>query len=288
MSGLRDVFDPRATAEAGGAIRLRSPLATAEAIVADLRVLRRLLTAAHVPMVPLITTISDFHELSDLPFRIAERDTLVIRSARGGDRGTLPVARVERGFVGPNGRHMSPVALHRYVAHILEGAFVDGENDGAVIEEPIRAASLFQHVGAAGALRVRVGSRNGAVVAAELHPLDAATVPDAPPAPGVVVLGLDPEHGEVQRFWHRAAIGSAHPPTVSALLGATVRGWSVICAAASRAAKAVGLPELAIDIVVDPSRGPLVVAVAAVPEMTLPVTALAARARTHTMSSRIA
>lgn len=288
MSGLRDVFEPMAVAGVGGTARLRTPLATTEAIVADLRVLRRLLTAAHVPMVPLVTTISDFHELSDLPFRIAERETFVIRSARGGDRGTLPVARVAGGFIGPNGRPMSPVALHRYVAHILEGAFVDGENDGAVIEEPIRAASLFQHVGAAGALRVRVGTRGGVPVTAELHPLDAAAASEAPPAAGAVVLGLDSETGEVQRFWHRASVGAAHPPTIGALLGRSVRGWSVICSAVSRAAKAVGLPELAIDLVVDPSRGPLVVAVAAVPAMALPVTALHPRPRTDAMSSRLA
>ncbi|MEZ4269233.1 MAG: sugar-transfer associated ATP-grasp domain-containing protein [Myxococcota bacterium] len=288
MSRLRDDYDPRAPRGTGGIMRPRAPLATVEAIVADLRVLRRILTAANVPMVPLVTTISDFHELGDLPFRLAERATFVVRSARGGDRGTLPVARVERGFIGPNGRHMSPAALNRYVAHILEGAFVDGQSDGAVIEEPIRAASLFQHIGAAGALRIRVGTRHGQAVAAELHPLDTVTAPDSAPAPGVVVLGLEPEHGVVERFWHRAAIGAAHPPIVSALLGNSVRGWSVICAAAARAAKAIGLPELAIDLVVDPSRGPLVVAVAAVPEMTLPAVAPRASVHPHSMSTRLA
>lgn len=283
MSRPRDVLDPRAVAGVGGTLRLRAP---AEAVVADLRVLRRLFTAAQVPMVPLITTISDFRELSDLPSRIAERTTFVVRSARGGDRGILPVARVAGGLIGPGGRPLSPAALHRYVAHILEGAFVDGENDGAIIEEPIRAASLFQHMGAAGALRVRVGTRDAVAVTAELHPLDAATAPDAAPAAGVVVLGLDPELGEVERFWHRALIGTAHPPAIRALLGARVRGWAAICAVASRAARAVGLPELAIDLVVDPSRGPLVVAVAAVPELRLPVTAWCAHARTGAMSSR--
>jgi hypothetical protein len=286
MSQLRDVFDPRASAPHGATSRLRAPLATSDAIVADLRVLRRLLTSANVPMVPLVTTISSFHELGDLPFRIVDRPAFIIRSARGGDRGTLPVARTERGFLGANGRVMTPAALHRYVAQVLEGAFVDGQPDAAVIEEPVRAASLFQQIGAAGALRIRIGSRDAVPVTAELHPLDASTGPDAQLGAGAFVLGLDVEQGAVERFWHRGVIGGTHPPAVGALLGCTVRGWSVIRAAAANAATAIGLPELAIDLILDPARGPLVVAVAAVPEKTLPATAIRARIRNNTVSAK--
>ncbi|MCB9727434.1 MAG: hypothetical protein H6746_03005 [Deltaproteobacteria bacterium] len=241
------------------------PADPGHAIVADLRVLRRALDAAGVPMVPLITTIGDYHELGDLPVRVADRDAFVIRSARGGDRGTLPVARVARGFVGGPGRFFTQGDLCRYVGHILEGAFVDGAHDAAVIEESVRASSLFPALGAAGAWRVSIGTRGGVPTSAELHGLDGPVSRGSAP-PGAIILGLDAERGVVERFWHRAPIGTPYPETAAGLLGKRARAWPSIHEVACRAAATIDLDELAIELIVDPARGPLVTSATAVQE----------------------
>ena len=82
---------------------------------------------------------------------------------------------------------------------------------------------------------------------------------------GGLGLAVDLESGTVSRAFHEGASIEVHPDTGEALVGLQLPHWSEVLDVAERAAGAVPLGYLGVDIAVDVDAGPLVIEINARP-----------------------
>ncbi len=228
---------------------------------------KEVLSAAGVPVAPTLATFSSFHELKHLDERLGPLDEFVVKPARGhGGMGILVIAGRDGDRVRTaGGRLLGPDELRRHIADIVFGVYTFDRADVAIVEPRLVPAPFFAALYPDGLSDVRVITVDGHPAAAMIRVPTRASDGRANLHQGALGVAVDLDTGRIPRAWHRGAPCDTHPDTGAPLVGQVVPHWPDILTISRRAAAAVPLGYLGIDLIVDATRGPMLLEINARP-----------------------
>jgi alpha-L-glutamate ligase-like protein len=222
------------------------------------------LAAAGVPTPATLGSCAAPWELRALPALAARADGFVAKPARGaGGGGVLVVARVEgERLWKPSGAALGWRDVVAHAADVLAGVYsLAGREDVLLVERRVVSDAAMAVLAWGGVPDVRVVVLRGVPLAAMLRLPTRRSDGRANIHLGGLGVGVDLADG---RTTHAVAQGrpvAAHPDTGAPLAGAVVPAWDDVLALSVRAADAVGLGFLGVDVVIDAALGPQVLEV---------------------------
>jgi alpha-L-glutamate ligase-like protein len=186
----------------------------------------------------------------------------VVKPANGsGGGGILVVGGWEaerQGWRLAGGAPLSPVTLGRHLADIVFGVHSNQLEDRAFVERRIVPHALFSSLWADGLCDLRVITLGGAPVMSMIRVPTAESGGRANLHQGGLGIAVDLATGRTFRALHRGRAIERHPESGAPLLGLALPSWPEVLEVSRRAARAVPLGYLGVDVVVDRDRGPLV------------------------------
>lgn len=237
--------------------------------IADDKLLaKRLLVPAGVPMPETLGVCEGLFDVPRAVEALRDREHFVIKPACGaGGDGILVVgARTgEDRWRDAAGREIGVADLRRHFANIVFGAYSKELEDRAFVERRIEPHALFRALWADGLCDVRVITLRAEPVLAMVRVPTRESAGRANLHQGGLGLAVDLDSGRTVRALHRRALVEAHPETGSPLLGLEIPQWGLVLEVARRAAEAVPLGYLGVDLVLDRDCGPLVLEINARP-----------------------
>ncbi len=197
-------------------------------------------------------TIAVCAGLGDIPATLDElgrQSSFVVKPSNGsGGDGVLVVS--------GSGR-VSTERLRRHLAQVVFGAYSRSLTDRALVEEMLVVHPTLSALGGEGVSDLRVITLRGRALLAMLRIPTARSGGRANLHQGAVAVGVDLETGRTTRgLWRRQPI-DAHPDSGERLAGMELPYWREVRETVRRAAHAVPLGYIGIDIVLD-ERGPIV------------------------------
>ncbi len=156
------------------------------------------------------------------------------------------------------GGAVTPLGLSRHLADVVFGVHSSRLEDRAFVEERVEPHRVFAALWADGLCDVRVIVLRGRPVMSMIRVPTAESGGRANLHQGGLGIAVDLERGRTFRALHRGRPVERHPESGAPLLGLEVPSWPGVVDVARRAALAVPLGYLGVDVVVDRERGPLV------------------------------
>ncbi len=155
--------------------------------------------------------------------------------------------------------------LRHRLGEIVFGAFSGDLEDRAFVEERVFPHKVFADLWSGGLCDVRIITLETVPVFAMVRVPTFESDGKANLHQGGLGLALDIDTGVTLRGYHRGRAVTHHPESGSVLVGVQMPDWPAILDTAQRAARAVRLGYLGVDVVVDAERGPMVLEVNARP-----------------------
>lgn len=205
---------------------------------------------------------------------LARLNEFVIKPNRGSSgRGVMVIiARDRDRFLRHNGQRLHFDDLRRHVTDILSGMYsLGGRPDQALIQHRVRLHPHFAPISFRGVPDVRVIVYRGAPAMAMLRLPTSRSNGRANLHQGGVGVGLDLETGMTVRAVLGTESIESHPDTNENLLGRRLPCWGEILNISRRAASAVGLGYLGVDIVIDAELGPMLLEANARPGLAIQI-----------------
>jgi alpha-L-glutamate ligase-like protein len=230
------------------------------------------LAAAGVPVPATLDVCDAQWRVAALVRRLADHGDFVLKPAHGsgGSGIVVIVGREGDRFVKPSGRTLGARDLEAHACDVIAGAFAPtGREDALLVEERIEAEPTLAALAYRGVPDVRVLVFRGVPVQAMVRVPTRRSDGRANLHLGGIAVGVDLATGCTTGAWAgRRPIG-AHPDLGRSFAGVEVPGWLDVLAIAVRAADAVGLGFVGVDVVLDARRGPLVLELNARPGLTI-------------------
>jgi len=197
------------------------------------------------------------------------RSRFVVKPANGaGGGGILVVGEwdPERGaWRKAGGAELSPLRLARHLGDIVFGAHSNQLEDRGFVEERVEPHSIFDALWSDGLCDVRVIVLRDRPLMAMIRVPTAESGGRANLHQGGLGIAVDLESGRTSRAVRHGAPVDRHPENGAPLLGLALPFWRETLDVARRAALAVPLGYLGVDVVVDRTKGPLVLEINARP-----------------------
>jgi alpha-L-glutamate ligase-like protein len=238
-----------------------------------------------------IGTLRSQLELGQLRAWLVENDELVLKPARGwGGRGILVLARVGENFATPGGTVLSIGDIEDHARETLAGNFsLDEADDALLVEERIHPHEFLEELSPDGLSDLRIVLEKGLPLQAMLRVPTKESDGKANLHGGGLGLGIDIDTGNVTHAIQRDAPVHRHPDTGTQLVGVKVPLWPQCLELARHAAEIYSeLDYIGVDIVLDASRGPLVLEVNARPGLAIQLANAAAQPVAPTASTPLA
>ncbi len=244
------------------------------ALVDDKRATKVVLARHGLPAPVLRATCETQAEVRRLGATLAEWSDFVLKPARGaGGAGIVViVGRADDAFVKASGAHLQRRDLEAHVCDILSGTFSHrGATDVALVEDRILPEPTLARLAHRGVPDVRVLVFRGVPVQAMLRLPTRRSDGRANLHLGGVGVGLELATGRSTTGVCGRHLIDVHPDLGIPLAGFAVPAWPQVLALAARAADAVGLGFVGVDIVHDARHGPLVLELNARPGLAIQV-----------------
>ncbi len=200
------------------------------------------------------------------------RESFVIKPTRGsGGKGVLVIdGRKDGLFLKPSGTTMTGDELRHYVSNILAGLFsLGGQRDCALVEYRVRPAKVLTDISYQGAPDIRLVMLHGYPVMAMLRAATKESDGRANLHQGALGIGIDLATGRTIRAVHYGKPIARHPDMDVDLVGIQIPGWDKILDIAVTCQEMTGLGYLGVDLMIDESRGPLMIEVNARPGLAI-------------------
>ncbi len=196
----------------------------------------------------------------------------VIKPAQGsGGKGILVVTSHKEGcYTKPSGAVVSRQDVERHITNTLAGLFsLGGKNDVAVVENLIEFDESFADFSYEGVPDIRVIVFHGYPVMAMMRCSTASSDGKANLHQGAVGVGLDIATGRAVRAVQFDHPITQHPDTLCPLDQLEIPDWEQLLVLAASAWEMTGLGYIGTDMVIDKSRGPMVLELNARPGLAI-------------------
>jgi alpha-L-glutamate ligase-like protein len=211
-------------------------------------------------------------QIAALRARLAARREFVLKPARGAGGGGIMVIvdRVDDAFVKASGVHVAWPDMAAHIADILAGVFsLSSREDSLLVEERVVPEPVTAGLVVGGVADLRVLVLRGVPVLAMLRLPTRRSDGRANLHVGGVGVGVDLDTGRTTWGISGRVEVETHPDLGIALAGVQLPDWDHALELATRAADAVGLGFLGVDVVFDAPRGPLVLELNARPGLAI-------------------
>lgn len=222
---------------------------------------KELMERVGVPVPETFAVFASMLDARNAARRLDARDEFVLKPAQGsGGSGILVITgRAERGWRDAAGCVHEPGRINRHVADIIFGNFAHGLSDRGFAEERIEQADLLGGGPFPGLPDLRVITHHGRPVMAMLRLPTEDSGGRANLHQGAIGVGVDLIRGVTLHATQAGRAVTRHPDTGVELVGRVIPDWPEIFLTARRAALALPLGYLGLDLCVDARRGPLVI-----------------------------
>ncbi len=229
---------------------------------------KEVLVGAGVPVAETLAVCDGPYAIAAALRKLEHEQNFVLKPACGGmGRGILVVGeRLSAGcFRLVGGGQVSLAELGRHMADTIFGAFSERLEDRVFVERRIEAHRTLSVLWPDGLCDFRILVLRGRPLLSMLRVPTSGSGGRANLHCGGVGLAVDLERGVTTRAVINGEAVAVHPDSNAALLGIEIPHWRELMDVALRAARAVPLGYLGVDIVIDERRGPLVLEVNARP-----------------------
>ncbi|HYV38732.1 MAG TPA: alpha-L-glutamate ligase-like protein [Gemmataceae bacterium] len=243
-------------------------------IVDDKLRMRDLCQRIGVPTPTVYTAIRSYAQLRNLRALLCEREDFVIKPNRGSaGRGILVV--VDRDgdqFLRHNGERLGFEHLRQHLSDILSGMYsLGGRPDEAIIQQRVRLHPTFEPITYKGIPDIRVIVYRNVPAMAMLRLPTKASNGRANLHQGGIGTGVDLATG----LTHHAVLCNRacelHPDTGVPVVGMRVPYWKQVLEMSRRAAEAIRLGYVGIDMIVDADEGPMLLEANARPGLAIQI-----------------
>lgn len=228
--------------------------------LADDKVLAKsTLAGAGVPVPETMAVLSNLIEVSRAASLLREASEFVVKPARGRQgSGILVVDRHEAGwFHTAGGAQLSWDEVRRSMGDILFGVHSLGQSDRVLVERRIRAHRALGALGESGLPDIRIILLRSVPVMAMMRVPTPASGGRANLHQGAIGIGLRMADGLALNATSRRG-SPEHSGTGAPVRGFHMPMWKSVIDVAERAARAVPLQYLGVDVVLDDALGPVV------------------------------
>lgn len=216
--------------------------------------------------------IGNPHDANRVEKFLKGNDAFVIKPTRGsGGKGVLVIdGKNGDNFVKPSGTELTPGDLRNHVSNILAGLFsLGGKRDYALIEYRVRPAALLTALSFQGAPDIRVVMLHGYPVMAMLRASTKESDGRSNLHQGALGIGIDIATGITVRAIHHGKPVTIHPDLGVDLIGIQIPEWDTILKMSVTCQEMTGLGYLGVDIMIDETKGPLMIEVNARPGLAI-------------------
>jgi alpha-L-glutamate ligase-like protein len=216
--------------------------------------------------------IANPHDANLVEKFLKGNESFVIKPTRGsGGKGIMVIdGKVGENFVKPSGVEVSPGDLRNHVSNILAGLFsLGGKRDYALIEYRVRPAALLTALSFQGAPDIRVVMLHGYPVMAMLRASTKESDGRSNLHQGAIGVGIDIATGITVRAIHHGRVITKHPDLGIDLIGIQIPQWDRILHMSVTCQEMTGLGYLGVDIMIDETKGPLMIEVNARPGLAI-------------------
>ena len=235
---------------------------------------KALCRAYDIPAPELYGTVEAHGDLRDLPALLAPFREFVIKPVRGamGNGVLVVVDRDGSQYVKASGARLDDQAVRHYVSGILSGLYsLAGNTDVAMIEYRVQLHPLFESISHGGVPDVRVIVFKGVPALAMLRLPTRRSDGRANLHQGAIAAGIDVATGRTHHAVQSNRLIEVHPDTGSSVLGVTVPHWDEILRIAALSAEMTGLGYIGVDVVLDATKGPLLLELNARPGLAIQI-----------------
>ncbi|GAA0688278.1 alpha-L-glutamate ligase-like protein [Marinobacterium maritimum] len=222
----------------------------------------------------LLQVVREQHEIGHFSEQVADLDGFAIKPAKGsGGKGILVITgREGDDFVKPSGSKVSLDEIERHLSNILAGLYsLGGSPDVAVIEALVRCDPRLARFSHEGVPDIRIVVFKGYPVMAMLRLATHASDGKANLHQGAVGVGLNLANGHALNAVQFDRPLGRHPDNDLNLADIQIDNWHYLLNMASRCYEATGLGYMGVDLVVDESRGPLLLELNARPGLAIQI-----------------
>jgi alpha-L-glutamate ligase-like protein len=219
------------------------------------------LQAAGVPVPATLAVCDGLYAVDRTIDVLVARDTFVVKPSRAsGGAGILALTGRDASgaWLTAGGTRVDRDRLRKHLADIVFGAFGNELEDVAYAEICIQAHPSLQAMWSEGLADVRVLTLKGLPFMAMLRIPTRGSDGRANLHQGGIGAAIDLGTGRITRALCRGQLVDTHPDSGSPLVGGQIPNWPEVLHAASRAALAVPLGYLGVDLVIDHAGRPLV------------------------------
>ncbi|OHC12260.1 MAG: alpha-L-glutamate ligase-like protein, partial [Pseudomonadales bacterium GWC1_66_9] len=244
----------------------------------------------HVP--ELYGVIETEKEIEKLDQIIGEHSDFVIKPAQGaGGDGIMVIAdRFEGRYKTVSGKIVTHDELEHHISSILTGLYsLGGHRDRALIEYRVKPDPIFKSISYEGVPDIRIIVLMGYPVMAMLRLPTRQSSGKANLHQGAIGVGVDLATGITLRgTWLNNKIAK-HPDTTNPVDGVQLPDWDGFMKLAAGCYELCGLGYIGVDMVLDETKGPLILELNARPGLNIQIANDCGLAlRTHTIEAHLA
>ena len=235
---------------------------------------KKIILGTDIAVPALIGVAKTQYHVKQLGEFLKDEGAFVIKPAKGsGGKGILVITgRDGDEFIKPSGRHVTIKQIQNHVSNILSGLYSLGGNpDVAMIEELVEFSDIFDGFSYEGVPDIRVIIYHGYPVMAMTRLSTRESDGKANLHQGAVGLGLDISSGKTLKAVQHGHPIKKHPDTGRLLNSLHVPHWKSLLLLASKCYEATELGYLGADIVLDKTRGPLLLELNARPGLAIQI-----------------
>jgi alpha-L-glutamate ligase-like protein len=225
--------------------------------------------AAGVPVPETLAVCDGLYAVPAVVERLRGRGDLVVKPANGsGGGGILVLGEWLPGrdaWRRAGGREVTPRELQRHLADLVFGVHSNQLEDRAFVERRVDPHPLFAGLWADGLCDVRVITLHGEPVLSMVRVPTRESGGRANLHQGGLGIAVDLVTGRTHRALHHGRAVERHPETGAPLIDLELPDWPALLEVARRAARAVPLGYLGVDVVLDRALGPLILEINARP-----------------------
>jgi len=214
------------------------------------------------------------HDVKNIKEIVKNFKEFVIKPAHGsGGKGVLVIKQWDDNrFVTASQKVLSYAQVYQHISNILSGLYsLGGQYDVALIEEMVHFSNIFEQFSYQGVPDVRIIVYKGYPVMAMTRLATAESGGRANLHQGAVGVGLDVKTGKTLTAVQHNVPVQIHPDTKADLKTLCVPFWREHLLIAAKAFEMTGLGYLGADIVLDETKGPMMLELNARPGLAIQI-----------------